>query len=39
VVWFDTDVQDGSPHNFRPDTDPETLAAYKAMVNSPRFSG
>ena len=39
VVWFDTDIQEGVPHNFRPDTDSEALAAYKAMVNSARFSG
>jgi Glycosyl hydrolase family 26 len=39
VVWFDTDTQPDSPHNFRPDTEAETLAAYKAMVNSKRFAG
>jgi hypothetical protein len=39
VVWFDTDIQEGTPHNFRPDTDAEALAAYKAMANSARFSG
>jgi hypothetical protein len=39
VVWFDTDIQEGVPHNFRPDTDGDALAAYKAMANSARFSG
>ncbi len=39
VVWFDTDTQQDSPHNFRPDTDAETLAAYKALANSSRFTG
>lgn len=38
VVWFDTDIQQGSPHNFRFDTDSAALAAYKAMANSARFS-
>ena len=39
VVWNDTDVQPRSSHNFRPDTDANALAAYRAMVNSSRFSG
>ena len=39
VVWFDTDTQDGTDHNFRPDTDAAALAAYRAMVTSARFSG
>jgi hypothetical protein len=39
VVWFDTDTQKGVRHNFRPDTDAETLAAYRAMARSRRFSG
>jgi hypothetical protein len=39
VVWFDTDTQKGVKHNFRPDTDAETLAAYRAMVRTKRFSG
>jgi hypothetical protein len=38
VVWFDTDIQQGSPHNFRYDTDSAALAAYRAMANSARFS-
>jgi beta-mannanase len=39
VVWFDTDVQEGTDHNFRPDTDAETLAAYRAMARAGRFAG
>jgi hypothetical protein len=39
VVWFDTDVQHDSEHNFRFDTDAAALAAYRAMANSDRFSG
>jgi hypothetical protein len=38
VVWFDTDIQEGSPHNFRIDTESSALAAYRAMANSTRFS-
>lgn len=39
VVWFDTDVQPGTRHNFRPDIDARTLAAYRTTVRSARFSG
>ncbi len=39
VVWFDTDVQHDSEHNFRFDTSGASLAAYRAMARSPRFSG
>ncbi|MET0426017.1 MAG: glycosyl hydrolase [Actinoplanes sp.] len=39
VVWFDTDIQDGSPHNFRLDSDSAALAAYKSMVQHSRFAG
>ncbi|MET0424506.1 MAG: glycosyl hydrolase [Actinoplanes sp.] len=39
VVWFDTDQQKGTSRNFRPDTDAEALAAYRAMVRRTRFSG
>ena len=39
MVWFDTDTQKGAKYNFRPDTDAETLAAYRAMVRTKRFSG
>jgi hypothetical protein len=37
-VWFDTDIQEGSPHNFRIDSDSATLAAYRAMARNARFS-
>jgi len=39
VVWFDTDTQADTDHNFRPDTDGAALAAYRAMVRSSRFAG
>jgi hypothetical protein len=39
VVWFDTDTQEGTDHDFRPDTDAEALAAYRAMVRTDRFRG
>jgi hypothetical protein len=39
VVWFDTDDQTGVKHNFRPDTDAEALAAYRAMARRTRFAG
>jgi hypothetical protein len=39
VVWFDTDVQHDSDHNFRLDAEPSALAAYKSMAQSARFSG
>jgi len=39
VVWFDTDVQEDSVHNFRFDTTGAALSAYRAMARSPRFSG
>jgi hypothetical protein len=38
VVWFDTDVQEGTDHNFRFDTDPSALAAYRAMARDPHFN-
>ena len=39
VVWFDTDVHPGTSENFRIDSSSETLAAYRAMARSTRFSG
>jgi len=39
VVWFDTDTRPDSDHDFRLDTDAETLAAYRAMVRGKRFGG
>jgi hypothetical protein len=38
VVWFDTDVQHDSPHNFRFDTSPAALAAYRSMVRHAHFT-
>jgi hypothetical protein len=39
VTWFDTDTHPGYPERWRIDTDAESLAAYKAMATSQRFSG
>ena len=39
VIWFDTDTHPSWPERWRIDTDPQSTAAYKAMVTSPRFSG
>ncbi|MEU8656177.1 glycoside hydrolase family 26 protein [Actinoplanes philippinensis] len=39
VVWFDTDIQEGTDHDFRFDTDPSALAAYRAMARDPHFNG
>lgn len=39
VVWFDTDTQQDSPHNFRPDADSAAPAAYRAMARRSRFGG
>jgi hypothetical protein len=39
VTWFDTDTHPGYAEKWRIDTDPESLAAYKAMATSARFSG
>jgi hypothetical protein len=39
VSWFDTDTHFSYPEKWRVDTDPKSLATYKAMANSPRFSG
>jgi hypothetical protein len=39
VTWFDTDTHPGYAEKWRIDTDPESLAAYKAMAASARFSG
>jgi len=38
VVWFDTDVQQDSEHNFRFDTSGSALAAYRAMVRGSHFA-
>ncbi|MEV6305259.1 glycosyl hydrolase [Actinoplanes sp. NPDC051861] len=39
VAWFDTDTHYSYPEKWRVDTDAASLAAYKAMATSPRFSG
>jgi hypothetical protein len=39
VAWFDTDTHPGSDEKWRIDTDAESLAAYRAMAASARFSG
>jgi hypothetical protein len=39
VTWFDTDTHPGYDENWRVDTDPEALAAYRAMARNPRFAG
>jgi hypothetical protein len=39
VTWFDTDTHPGYEEKWRIDTDAESLAAYKAMAASARFSG
>jgi hypothetical protein len=39
VTWFDTDTHPGSNEKWRIDTDADSLAAYKAMATSARFSG
>ena len=38
VVWFDTDTHPGYAERWRMDTDPQALAAYRAMAGDPRFS-
>jgi hypothetical protein len=39
VTWFDTDTHPGYDEKWRIDTDPASLAAYKSMADSARFSG
>ena len=39
VAWFDTDTHPGYHERWRIDTDPRSLAAYRAMARDPRFSG
>ncbi|GAB1640971.1 glycosyl hydrolase [Krasilnikovia sp. MM14-A1259] len=38
VTWFDTDTHPGYNEKWRIDTDPQSLAAYRAMATSERFS-
>jgi hypothetical protein len=39
VVWFDTDTHPGSAERWRIDTDDTSLAAFRTMARSARFSG
>jgi hypothetical protein len=39
VTWFDTDTHPGYQERWRIDTDPQSLAAYKAMAQDPHFAG
>ncbi|MFC7535671.1 glycoside hydrolase family 26 protein [Actinoplanes sp. GCM10030250] len=39
VTWFDTDTHFSYPEKWRVDTDPKSLAAYRTMAASARFSG
>jgi Glycosyl hydrolase family 26 len=39
VTWFDTDTHPGYAERWRIDTDPQSLAAYKAMGLDPHFAG
>ncbi len=39
VVWFDTDTHPGYEEKWRIDTDPESLAAFRAMATEPHFAG
>jgi hypothetical protein len=39
VVWFDTDTHPSAPHDWRIDTDPQALAAYRAMARDRAFAG
>lgn len=38
VVWFDTDDDRSNPQNWRIDSSPSSLAAFKAMSDDPHFS-
>jgi hypothetical protein len=37
MLWFDTDDDRSNPQNWRIDTSPSALAAFKNMVDDPRF--
>jgi len=39
LVWFDTDNDKGTGKNWRIDSTPTALAAYRRLVADPRFSG
>ncbi|GAA0806216.1 glycoside hydrolase family 26 protein [Spirilliplanes yamanashiensis] len=38
-VWFDTDTHPFSEENFRIDSSPDVLTAYRALARDPRFAG
>jgi hypothetical protein len=39
VVWYDTDHSPGTPENFRLDSTPGSLAAFRRLAADPYFSG
>jgi len=39
LVWFDTDNDKGNTKNWRIDSTPSSLAAYRELANDPRYSG
>ncbi len=39
VCWYDTNTSPGTSDDFRIDTSPGSLEAFKAMANDPYFSG
>jgi Glycosyl hydrolase family 26 len=39
VCWYDTNTSPGTTDDFRIDSSPGSLAAFKAMANDPYFSG
>jgi hypothetical protein len=39
VVWYDTDHSPGTKENFRADSSPGTLDAYRQLSNDPYFGG
>ncbi len=39
LLWFDTDNDHGNGKNWRIDSTPGSLAAYKTLANDPHFAG
>jgi hypothetical protein len=39
LVWFDTDNDKGTGKNWRIDSSPTALAAFRRLANDPRFTG
>jgi hypothetical protein len=37
LVWFDTDNDKGTGDNWRIDSSPSSLAAYRALADDPHF--